>query len=167
METPGNRANDAACDARGRFWVGTMMNNIGPNGEDLAIHRRLPASCSGSMRMGRHGDGNQGRRFKRAVLVARWQDLLFLDSMAQAIYAYDFDVDDGRISNRRVLNDTKAHGYPDGATVDAEGCVWSARWGRLLRAADRPQGRIDRVVQIPARRVDQCVLRGAPRLDTL
>jgi hypothetical protein len=48
--------------------------------------------------------------------------------MAQVIWAYDFDVDSGTISNRRVLNDTKDHGYPDGATVDAQGCVWSARW---------------------------------------
>lgn len=36
-ETPGNRGNDGACDANGRFWFGTMMNNIGPGGEELPI----------------------------------------------------------------------------------------------------------------------------------
>ncbi len=52
----------------------------------------------------------------------------FTDSMAQIIWAYDFDLDAGTLSNRRVLNDTKDFGYPDGATVDRDGFIWSARW---------------------------------------
>ena len=62
-------------------------------------------------------------------------------------------VDAGTISNRRVLNDTKDYGYPDGATVDAQGFIWSARWeGSCVLRID-PKGRIDRVVPMPARRV--------------
>ena len=37
---PGNRGNEARCDAQGRLWLGTMQNNIGNNGEDLPIVRR-------------------------------------------------------------------------------------------------------------------------------
>jgi hypothetical protein len=37
---PGNRGNEARCDAQGRLWLGTMQNNIGENGEDLALVRR-------------------------------------------------------------------------------------------------------------------------------
>ena len=37
---PGNRANEARCDALGRLWLGTMQNNIGEQGEDLPIVRR-------------------------------------------------------------------------------------------------------------------------------
>ena len=86
--------------------------------------------------------------------------------MAQVIWAYDFDPEQGRISNRRVLNDTTEHGYPDGATVDAHGYIWSARWeGSCVLRID-PTGRIDRVVPMPARRVTNVCFGGA-RLDTL
>jgi len=37
---PGNRANEARCDALGQLWLGTMQNNIGENGEDLPIEHR-------------------------------------------------------------------------------------------------------------------------------
>ena len=37
---PGNRPNEARCDAQGRLWLGTMQNNIGENGEDLPVTRR-------------------------------------------------------------------------------------------------------------------------------
>lgn len=165
-ETPGNRGNDGACDARGRFWFGTMMNNIGPAGEDLPITaatgKLFRIEASGATVM-----------MEQAVGVSNgpcWspdnRTFYFTDSMAQVIWAYDFDLDSGTLSNRRVLNDSKEHGYPDGATVDAEGCIWSARWegGCVLRID--PAGRIDRRVPMPARRVTN-VCFGGPKLDTL
>jgi sugar lactone lactonase YvrE len=86
--------------------------------------------------------------------------------MAQVIWAYDFEPSEGTISNRRVLNDTKDFGYPDGATIDAQGFIWSARWeGSCVLRID-PRGRIDRVVPIPALRVTNVCFGGA-KLDTL
>ena len=38
--TPGNRANEARCDAQGRLWLGTMQNNIAEDGSDIPITRR-------------------------------------------------------------------------------------------------------------------------------
>ncbi len=37
VDLPGNRGNDGACDAMGRFWFGSMMNNVGDLGADLPI----------------------------------------------------------------------------------------------------------------------------------
>ncbi len=49
------------------------------------------------------------------------------DSMARAIYAYDYDRLTGAIANRRLFADTSPlPGIPDGATVDARGRVWTA-----------------------------------------
>ncbi len=133
-ETPGNRANDAACDAMGRFWVGTMMNNIGPNGEDVAI----TAPTGKLFRVDADGTAavmETGSRVQRAVLVADGKTFYFSDSMAQVIFAYDYDVDDGRISNRRVLNDTKDYGYPM-APPSMRRAACGVPGGRLLCAAD-------------------------------
>jgi sugar lactone lactonase YvrE len=57
-------------------------------------------------------------------------------------------------------------GYPDGMTVDADGCLWNAHWdgGRLTRY--RPDGTVDRVLRVPMRRPTSAAFAGSD-LDTL
>ncbi len=90
----------------------------------------------------------------------------FSDSRAQIIYAYDFDPDEGLLSNRRIFSDTRDYGYPDGAAVDAEGFLWSARWEGSCVLRFAPDGRIDRIVETPARR-PTCVCFGGRGLDVM
>jgi sugar lactone lactonase YvrE len=92
--------------------------------------------------------------------------MYFADTMLGAIHAYDFDLELGGISNKRVYANPDSLGFPDGATVDAEGYVWNARWegGSLIRFA--PNGAVDTVVAIPASRVTCCAF-GGDDLDTL
>ena len=54
--------------------------------------------------------------------------LYVADSALQVIHAYDFDLGQGAVSNRRVFSAIKDLGYPDGAAIDSEGYLWSARW---------------------------------------
>lgn len=165
-DKPLNRGNDGACDARGRFWFGTMMNNVGAYGADLPI----TASSGTLFRVDADGTATAMAEGIGVSNGPCWspdnRTFYFTDSMAQVIWAYDFDLDDGTISNRRILNDTKDHGYPDGANVDSEGFIWSARWegGCVLRID--PKGRIDRIVPMPARRVTK-VCFGGRNLDTM
>ena len=165
-DKPGNRGNDGACDARGRLWFGTMMNNVGPGGEDMPI-----TAATGTLF--RIGADRQVTAMEHSVGVSNgpcWSPdnriFYFTDSRAQIIWTYDFDLDSGTISNRRVLNDTKDFGHPDGATIDAEGFLWSARWGGSCVLRIDPKGRIDRVVPMPAKRVTN-VCFGGSKLDTL
>jgi sugar lactone lactonase YvrE len=163
---PQNRFNDGACDSAGRFWIGTMHQNIGPRGEDLPI----PAATGALYRVDASG---QSKLMVDDVGVSNgpcWSPddriFYFSDSMAQVIYAFDFDPLLGGISNKRIFNDTKDHGYPDGATVDAQGFVWSARWDGSCVLRIDPKGRIDRIVEIPAKRPTCCVF-GGPGLDVM
>jgi len=61
---------------------------------------------------------------------------------------------------------SRAPGFPDGSTVDADGCLWNAEWGggRVVRYA--PDGRVLRVLPLPASQVTCCAFGGA-RLDRL
>ena len=84
----------------------------------------------------------------------------------EGIYRYDFDAASGRVANRRVFAKTDRYGHADGSTIDAEGFLWNARWdgGCLIRWA--PDGSIDRIVEMPCRRVTSAIF-GGPDLDVL
>ena len=74
------------------------------------------------------------------------------DSYMQEIYAYDYDVETGAISNKRVFANTHDEpGIPDGSTIDEEGYLWNAQIvsGQLVRYA--PDGTVDRRVPVPTK----------------
>jgi L-arabinonolactonase len=76
--------------------------------------------------------------------------LYLSDSYGDAIFAYDYDILTGNASKRRTLLSTSGSGgYPDGATVDAEGYLWSAHFdsGSIRRIS--PDGIVDRIIQLP------------------
>jgi L-arabinonolactonase len=72
------------------------------------------------------------------------------------------------LGRRRVLADVKAltGSGPDGATVDAQGGIWTAlvRTGQLARVT--PGGRLDRVIDLPLDH-PTCPAFGGAALDTL
>ena len=165
-DQPLNRANDGAPDPRGRFWYGSMTNNIADDGSDLEIAAptgtlyRVEPDLKVVPMDGPVGISN-GTSFS-----PDGSTLYFADTMAETIYAYDLDLDSGDISNKRIFSNLTGYGYPDGSTVDAEGYVWNARWEAACVIRFSPDGEIDRVVKIPASRVTCCAFGGA-NLDTL
>ena len=54
----------------------------------------------------------------------------------------------------------------DGCTVDGEGYLWNARWGAGCVVRFAPDGRVDRIVEVPARKTTSCTF-GGPDLDFL
>jgi sugar lactone lactonase YvrE len=89
------------------------------------------------------------------------------DSIRKLIYAYDYDIGHGTVANRRPFASTaELGGIPDGATVDAEGHVWSAicEGAKLVRF--RPDGSIERIVEMPLK-LPGSVMFGGPDLDRI
>jgi sugar lactone lactonase YvrE len=87
--------------------------------------------------------------------------LLWADTKAHAVYAFDLDVASGGLSRRRVFKQFAARtegqplasygGRPDGAAMDTEGAYWVAMFeGQcLLRIA--PDGQVLRELTLPVR----------------
>jgi sugar lactone lactonase YvrE len=71
------------------------------------------------------------------------------------------------VVNRRPLAEIEeGAGFPDGLTVDADGCVWVALWdGGALRRYT-PTGTLDREIPLPTPRVTACAF-GGPDLKDL
>lgn len=157
---PGNRPNEARCDAQGQLWLGTMQNNIGEQGEDLPIERR----SGGLFRVGAdarvtpllHGLGIPNT----LVWSADATTVYFADSLDATIYQYSIAAD-GYLSAPEVWRGPHPRGGPDGSAMDAQGFVWNARWDGscLLRLA--PDGQVDRVIELAVSRPTSCVFGGA------
>ncbi len=142
---PRVRLNDGRPDPLGNFWVGSMRNNVLPDGEP-----------------GEAGPG-EGKLFRIAPdgAVTVWREDLgisntlcwspdhrrfyFGDTLENEVCAYDYDRVSGAIANERPFLRATGAGFPDGSAIDAEGWLWNCRWGGgcLLRAAPDGSGRAD------------------------
>ncbi|WP_404420488.1 SMP-30/gluconolactonase/LRE family protein [Thalassospira australica] len=163
---PGNRSNEARVDPAGRFWHGTMQNNIGPNGEDLPV----TVSTGTLNRVEPNGDI---KRFVADVGISNtllWSadgtKMFFGDTIRNTLDVYDFDMATGTPSNPKPFFGPHERGNMDGSAMDAEGYIWNARWGGSCLIRFAPDGSVDRIIELPVTQPTSCVF-GGPDLRTL
>ncbi|MCK9799672.1 SMP-30/gluconolactonase/LRE family protein [Pseudomonas sp. MAFF 302030] len=161
----GNRANEARCDAQGRLWLGSMQNNIGPNGEDLPVLRR----SGGLFRVDADARVTpllEGLGIANTLL---WNDdgsvLYFADSLDATLYRHEVRAD-GSLGPAQVHLAPHARGVPDGSAMDADGDIWNARWDGSCLLRLSPEGTVRQVIELPVSRPTSCVF-GGPDLRTL
>jgi L-arabinonolactonase len=153
----GGRANDATADLDGNIVTGTL--NLVP--ADGSYWWYSPS------RGWRHLDSGISNANGPAVLDLDGRStLVFADTPAAVIYAYDYDGTAGHVRNRRVFaNTAEIDGAPDGACVDRDGGVWSCvlRAGKIARyTTDGLADTIDATVELPSD-----VTFGGPDLDQM
>ena len=158
-DQPSNRLNDGKVDKRGRFVAGSMdTQEEGANGAlySLSTDFKVTKLDTGIVCSNGPCWSPDGRTF------------YFQDTWSGEIWAYDYDLETGAATNRRVFAkvDTSKGGAADGSTVDAEGFLWNALVydGRLVRYA--PDGSVDRIIDMPVKKVTS-VMFGGPNLDIL
>jgi len=89
------------------------------------------------------------------------------DSLRHLIYAYDYDLETGAATNRRPFFDSSPWGpIPDGATVDADGNLWSAICEGGVVLCISPAGEVLREIAFPTR-IPASVMFFGPELDRL
>ncbi len=118
---PQNRFNDGKCDPAGRFWIGTMAIDESPGAGSLYM---LGADGVLSLKI-------KGTTISNGMAwSADYQTFYYIDTPTLQVVAYDFNIIDGSISNKRtVITIDEKDGYPDGMTIDSEGMLWIAHWG--------------------------------------
>ncbi|MDP9373162.1 MAG: SMP-30/gluconolactonase/LRE family protein [Chloroflexota bacterium] len=150
-----SRFNDVIADPAGRVFCGTM-----PAGGRLGRLYRL--DLTGAIAPLLEGiDISNGMGF-----TPDRRGMYYTVSNRRTISLFDYDQETGAITNERPFVQTpEGEGIPDGMTVDAEGYVWSARWdgGMLVRYA--PDGREERRITFPARKVSSVTFGGPDYAD--
>lgn len=154
------RVNDGKCDPEGRFWAGTMAYDW-ESMPDAGSLYRLDTDGQLTRMLGDLAISN-GLAWSPA------DDLMyFIDSPTQRVDVFAFDAANGRLSGRRtVVTIPQEAGMPDGMTIDVEGFLWVALWGGgSVWRIDPADGRVDRVIEVPASQVTSCVFGGTDLRD--
>ena len=164
-DLPGNRLNEGRVAPDGSFWVGTMRDNLNPDGTPRnvdrtsgAVHRVAVDGAVTPLTPNEFGITNT---------MAWTKDGRFLvgDTLKNEIYAYR--VANGELSAKRLHFAPLARGLPDGSCLDADDGLWNCRVvGGHAVARFRPDGSFDRLVDLPCSWPTSCTFGGAD-LSTL
>lgn len=157
-EQPRTRLNDGKCDRRGRFFAGGMDDK-----EELKI-------CG----LWRLDPDLEVTQVDNGIICSNGpcfspddRTFYFADTFQGEMWAYDYDIGSGTLSNKRLFASFASDGgVADGSTVDAEGCLWNAQLisGDLVRYA--PDGSVERRIGMPVRNITS-VMFGGDRLDEI
>lgn len=147
----GTRFNDVIADPVGRVFCGTM-----PDKKREAYLYRLELDGSLTLILEELGLSN-GMGF-----TPDKKKMYFTDSKKGEIYIFDYDKENGSLSNKRLFHKITEEGVePDGLTVDAEGYVWSAQWnGRCIKRLT-PDGQEDLQIFFPAKKITSMTFAGS------
>jgi L-arabinonolactonase len=157
-DEPRSRLNDGKVDRRGRFVAGGM--------DDLEE--------KGLCGLWRLDPDFTTTKLDDGIICSNgpcWspddKTFYFTDTFQREFWTYDYDIEVGTLSNKRVFASTKeGTGIADGSTVDAEGCMWNAELstGELVRYA--PDGSVERRIGMPVRNITS-VNFGGEKLDEI
>jgi sugar lactone lactonase YvrE len=152
---PGRRANDAAVAPDGTLWAGTMRYDEAPGGGTLS---RITADGTAEVVLPDVAVSNGTGWSPDGRLM------YYVDSPTRRVDVFDHD--EGRVRGRRPFAAVEdGAGFPDGLTVDADGCVWVALWDGGAVRRYTPDGVLDRVIELPVPRVTACAFGGAALTD--
>jgi sugar lactone lactonase YvrE len=155
---PGVRLNEGRCDHSGRLIAGSVVTD---GGDAVGTIYRVSGA-------GRPEILREGMVIPNAACFNLAGDRLYYAcSRAGVITVRDYEPDGEQLGDERLFVDVRPYGRaPDGATVDAENCVWVAliMSGVILRF--RPDGTLDRKIECPAPHPSSIAF-GGSMLDTL
>lgn len=165
-DSPRLRLNDGRADPLGNFWIGSMVNNVSSEGENVetvgsegALYRIAP---DGEVTTWMHGIGisntlcwSPDRRFFYTG-----------DTVANKLYRFAFDAVTGSLSDRTDWFCNHPRGLPDGSAMDAEGHIWNCRFFGKAVIRIGPDGVVDKVIEMPVTNVTTAAF-GGPGLQTL
>jgi sugar lactone lactonase YvrE len=154
---PDNRINDGTVDLQGRLWFGTMDDKeVDSSG---AIYRLgADGACVAESELCCVTNG--------PAVSPDGRTLYHADTFGGFIYACDLG-EDGHLANRRLFATIpNEQGYPDGPTVDAEGCVWTGLYKGWAVRRYSPRGELLETIRFPVSAITKIAF-GGPELKTV
>lgn len=152
--------NDGAADRAGRFVFGGCSAGIDNPRPIGGLYGLDAAGNIAELDRGIHQSNSH-------CFSPDGRTLYAADSFLKTLYAYDYDPETGTVANRRAFAETGGlGGVPDGSAVDADGVVWVSIFQAGKIAAYRPDGALERVIDMPVKLISSLAW-GGDKLDRL
>lgn len=150
-----NRFNDVIADPAGRVFCGTMS----PPARKGRLYRLDPDLTLTTVFEGVGTSNGMGFTPDRSSMY-------YTDTRSHRIDICDYDQATGALTNRRPFAEVpEGGGGPDGMTVDAEGCVWGARWDGSCLVRYTSDGELVQTIDFPCRKVSSLIFGGPDLTD--
>ena len=150
----GNRTNDATTDSDGRLWFGTMDDG------ESEPHGRVYRYDGAIAEMGGACTVTNG-----PAISSDGRTLYHVDTLAGTIWKYALGACEELRDGTVFAQIDPADGWPDGVTVDAEGCVWVGLWNGWAARRYDARGKLVGEVVVPCANVTKVAF-GGPDLTT-
>lgn len=151
------RMNDGAVDPAGRFFAGTMeYDGANDTGKLYKLNTDKSWDCLEENIFITNGMGWNPAK----------DTYYMIDTFKNVMYAYDYDINTGNISNRRNHIQWKKEEYPDGMTIDSKGGFWVAMWLGSKVSHFNASGEWIKDVKVPVSHTTSCCF-GGEDLNTL
>lgn len=156
-DVPTNRTNDSRVDRSGGFWIGTMG-------------RKAEAGVGGvyQYRAGQTTKVIENIRIPNSICFSPDGRTAYFTDAGKMIIKCATDPATGLpIGPWEDFFTMEGPGGADGSVVDSEGYLWNARWGggKVIRIS--PDGKLDKVVEVPGVSQVSCPAFGGRDLKTL
>lgn len=165
-DNPLTRSNDGRTDPWGGFWMGTM-SKAGDMGQGT-LYRWRPGPDGGTLRVLETDLSTPNAIcFDKLRSCAYWAD-----TKTRIIWRQPVDFETGwPVGEKSIFVDLRATAdsleyKPDGAVVDASGCLWSAQWGSARVARYSPEGTFLDAIALPTGQTS-CLAFGGDEMSTL
>lgn len=152
------RMNDGKCDPRGAFVGGTIARD----------------GREGAASLYRVNESGTVERLLTGISISNGLDwtadgatMYYIDTPTRIVMAYPYDYASPTLGQPKpVVEIPDDQGFPDGMTLDSEGCLWVGLWGGHAVHRYTPDGTLDTIIDLPVTNVTSCAF-GAGDLTTL
>jgi L-arabinonolactonase len=160
-DIPTTRLNDGRVDRQGRFVFGMFNQAENPKLPVGGFYRLNHDLTVEKLPLGGVAIANS------ICFSPDGATMYYADSATREIRCCDYDAATGTVSNpRQFAAGDAAPGDPDGSTIDADGYLWSTRWGAGQVVRFAPSGSVDLVLELAAPQ-PTCPAFGGAGLDVL
>lgn len=148
-DTPGNRMNDAKCDAQGRLFAGTMGDGATPSGSLYLI------------------ENGTSKKIRDKVTVSNglaWSPestvFYYIDSALNSVLSSDYSLEKpSAISFKTFIEFPSSYGIPDGMCSDQEGGIWVAFFGGSALHRFSKDGTQTHTIEMPVNQITSCAFK--------
>ncbi|XP_067669759.1 regucalcin-like [Haliotis asinina] len=172
VEVDPRMLNDGKVDSSGRLWIGSGYcgkDDLGPDPLKWPKYHGSLYSLDADGCIKKHLSNislGNGMDWTGDNTI-----MYYIDSLPRQIYAFNFDITAGTVSNKRTVADFSSAeisdmGFPDGMVIDTEGKLWVACCdaGKVTRL-DPETGKVIRTVKFPCEKITSCCFGGKDFTD--